>query len=313
MSEDAKAIDSSGGISREALESALDNQDKGSEDTTEASPEGAASATEEVVPPEHWSEEDKAAYVSLPPEAREVLHRFDGNFTKGIQEKSEALKRYEDAFKPYASLYAGTEPTEAVQKLFRAQQYLQQNPVEAIKWLANSYQVADQLFASKEPSKTEGDEYTDPEVKRLRQELEQAKDEQAQKERQAQQRQQQEQLAMIESFKSEKDEAGNLLHEHFDDLQPIMAGLLSAGRATTLEDAYSQAVKAHPTYLDAEVERRMQEAKDKAERERKEAADKADKASQGANGKSDAKATKTGDSWQEDLKANFEKSERGEL
>lgn len=320
-------IDASGGISDEALGAALDAAERKSDTAAaeapekEAStPEGGASAIEgadveptEVSPPEHWSAEDKEAFGKLDSYAREVLLQREKNFTKGLEEKSTALKRYEDALKPYGHLLTGADPVQAIDRLFKAQAYLQSNPVEGIKWLMQSYNVDGSQFAPKPAEQDRDDEFLDPEVKRLRQELKDARDEQAQKERQAEQRRQQEQFAMIGQFKSAAGDDGQPLHPHFDDLQPIMAGLLSAGRAADLEDAYAQALKAHPTYIDAEIERRTKERADAEAKKAAAEAEKAAAASKKAGGTTDAKKPATGDSWEKALEDNYDRSVKGEL
>lgn len=330
-SHEAPTIGKDGEISEDALNEELDkieargkDNDTSSAPTEQASAKGEADAEEKpspsgdesepVSPPEHWSAEDKEAFQKLDPYAREVLLRKEGQFSKGIEEKSLALKKWEEAIQPYQSLLAGTEPVQAVQRLLQAQAYLNQNPVEGIKWLMKSYGVEDQ-FKPETPQEgaSDDDPYMDPEVKRLRQELKQARDEQSQRERQAQERQRQQQLAVIQQFQQEKDDEGNLKHPHFEELQPVMAGLLQAGRATDLEDAYQKAFMGHPEYIESEVKRRAEEQLKAEAAKKAEEARKAETASKGPKGKSEAKQVQSKGSWEQDLEENFAKAERGEL
>ncbi len=319
-SEPVPAIDRSGGISDEVLNEALDAQEAKAQDAPDSTPTESASApaeakvsTTEVVPPEHWSAEDQEAFLKADESTRDVLKRFDVNFTKGIEEKSLALKPWEDLAKTYQPLLGvGADPVQAAEQLFKAQAFLSQNPVDGIKWLMKSYGVEKSFEPSQEPTGAEDLDFSDPEVKRLRQELQDTKDEQSQRERQATQRQQQQQLAMIQQFKT-AEEDGKLTYPHFDELLPLMSGLLTSGRATDLDDAYGQAFKAHPEYIEKEVERIIAERAETAAKARVAETEKAEAASKGPQGSQDAKSVKGKGNWEQDLEENFEKSERGEL
>jgi hypothetical protein len=56
-------------------------------------------------------------------------------------------------------------------------------------------------------------------------------------------------------------------HEHFDELAPVMGSLLESGHAKSLDDAYDQALRAHPTYGQEWLAKQLaeNEAKRKAE------------------------------------------------
>jgi hypothetical protein len=60
-------------------------------------------------------------------------------------------------------------------------------------------------------------------------------------------------------------------HEHFEELKPLMASLLTSGAAEGLEDAYDQALRAHPTHGAAWLAKQLAdaEASRKAESQRK--------------------------------------------
>ena len=304
-----------------SLDAAMDAQMESSEETdnveiaskeAEGTVETEVEAVPEVVPPEHWSKDDQAAFVNWDQSTRDVTLRMDANFTKGLEEKANSLKRYADAIEPYRSLFAGGDEIQAIERLFQAQAYLGQNPVEAIKWLAKSYGV-DEQFSSSQGEVKEDDPYIDPEVKRLRAELTKTQDDQTLRDRQLAHQQNNARLAVITEFKNAKDEQGKELHPNFDHLQPIMAGLLQSGRVADMEEAYQEAIKTMPEYIDSKIEARLKDESEKESKRLAEEADAAQKAKPVVNGKSDAKATPTKQSLEDALNENFDKSVRGEL
>ena len=72
---------------------------------------------------------------------------------------------------------------------------------------------------------------------------------QAEQRRQAQERERAEMTAVnseIETFRSKMDANGQPAYPYFDHVNSLMAALLGAGNASTLEEAYQLAVRAHP-------------------------------------------------------------------
>jgi hypothetical protein len=57
--------------------------------------------------------------------------------------------------------------------------------------------------------------------------------------------------------------------EHFDELRPLMASLLENGAAQTLDEAYTQALMAHPTYGKEMVAKQLADAEEKRRSEAK--------------------------------------------
>jgi hypothetical protein len=299
------------------LEQALaDEFDKQTQEEPEKELEAAAEEAEEVeevAPPEHWSDEDKQAFVAMDESGREWALRLESNFHKGIEEKSKELKKFRDAIEPYKHLVPpGVAEEQVVQQLLNAQAYLQQNPVEGIKWLMQSYGVDEKQFAPAE-TPVEDDLYIDPQVKALQDQIAELKRSNESSLQKAESERQRAYFAQIQSFKDETDDNGELLHPHFQAVSPVMSGLLTSGRAQTMEDAYQQAVWAVPEYREAEVERKIREHAEKQRQATQEAAEKAEKASKTVKGKQSANAAPKPRTMLDDLAENYEKSIRGDL
>lgn len=267
----------------------------------------------EVAPPEHWSDEDKDAFMKMDDAGRDWALRLSSNYDKGIQEKSEELKKFRGAIEPYKHLIpAGVDETAVIQNLLSAQSYLQRDPVEGVKWLMRNLGVDEKQFSKTDEGKDD-DPYVDPEIRSLKDEIRGLKDGAEQRARLAEQERQKAFLAEVNQFREETDDSGELLHPHFNDVQGVMAGLLQSGRAEDMATAYEQAVWAIPEYRDSVVE---QKAKERAAEELKRKAEEAEAAKKKATtvqGKSSAKKATKEQSLTDSLSEAYEKSVRGEL
>ena len=72
----------------------------------------------------------------------------------------------------------------------------------------------------------------------------------------------------IESFRSKVDASGQPAYPYFDHVTSLMASILGGGVATTLEEAYQLAVKAHPetSKLITQAEQAAVKAREEAQR-----------------------------------------------
>jgi len=288
-----------------------------SDDSTEVieEPEGSDETPVESSPPEHWSEEDKEAFLAMDESGRQWALRLEQNTQKGIEEKSKELKKFRDSIEPYRHLFpAGVDETQVIQQLLNAQAYLQRNPVEGLKWLMQNLGVDEKQFHPTDAGKNKDDDpYIDPEIRALRDEITGLKQGAEQKARDAERQRQNAMLAQVQQFRDETNEDGTPKHPHFNDVQGVMAGLLQSGRAEDMESAYEQAVWAIPEYRDSVVE---QQAKERAEKELAERAKKAEDAKKkgsGVKGKKSAKAPAEPKSLADSLSEAYDKSVRGEL
>ena len=305
----------------EALAAEFDKQT--SEPPTEAAPieesepiaESIAEPAEAdaVSPPEHWSDEDKSVFMELDERGRDFALSREKHFSKGIEEKSTELKTYRDAFEPYKHLIPpGVSEAQVIQQLLNAQALLQRDPVEGVKWIMQSYGVDEKQFAPTE-TPVEDDVYVDPQVKALQERIEALTDKSEQDSRNAETARQNALLAEISRFQQAADDAGELLHPHFNAVYGVMAGLLQSGRATDMEEAYQKAVWSVPEYREQEVEQRAREYAEQQLAEKKTAAEKAAKASKTVEGKKSAQTAPKAKTLSDSLEENYEKSIRGEL
>lgn len=205
------------------------------DEASEASPAPAGEAPPKM--PVSWPKDQAEAWSKLDKPAQEYILRRESEFEKGIQQKSEKYKPYEELdkiFEPWRERWQleGASPAVKVQQLLAAQAYLDKNPVEAIQWLANSYGV--NLGQAAQPVQQQPQ---DPVVQKLR-ELDEWK---AQQEAASRSQAEASLKSEIDGFKA----SGKA--PHFDAVRADMAKLLQAGVVETLQDAYERAVWANPT------------------------------------------------------------------
>jgi hypothetical protein len=147
-----------------------------------------------IAAPHSWSADVKAKWASLPPEVQEyVAQREKETHTKITQQGNELR-----AFLPVREVYehirsqgipAGREP-EVIANWARAQAFLDSNPVEGLKWLAQTYKVdLSQLSGvPQKPTDTQAidDLFRDPRLDKIAPEIGELKGEVTQLKRQLQ-------------------------------------------------------------------------------------------------------------------------------
>ena len=217
-----------------------------------------------IAPPEHWSQEHQEIFANLPPEGQEfVLARHKdmerdytsktqslANERRQFQQQLEAMDQVSQIWEPLSNVTAamGLDP---IQTQRQAAAWLSQwysDPQGTVQLLAQAAGV--DLGQQGEAE----DEFADPRVKSLEQQVHDLSN-QLQSTAQAQQQQltQQQQAAQearlqslvndIQTFAELKGNDGQLLHPHFEKVKQDMGALMQMGRADSLESAYEQAVK----------------------------------------------------------------------
>ena len=234
----------------EAEEDEAEEDEAVEEDTAE--PEALAA-------PNHWPKEFAAKFEALEPAAQHMfMERYkdlEGDYTRKTQDVAKFKKRNEaftEMFAPFKGDFerAGMDEVAAVRQLLAAHDYLRKDPQSAIAWLANQYGV-DMGAVGNDPALE--DEYADPQVKALQQQVAQLTSV-----IQNQQTQQQSQVeastqSLIDQFASETDANGNLKHPHFERVRGVMGTLISAQNAKDLNTAYEMAVYADPELRQEQV------------------------------------------------------------
>ena len=238
---------------REALSAALNQND---EDAPAESVPDAETTGEQVVAeseaegtqpeplnaPEHWPAAERERFAALPRETQEwLLNRnksFESDVGKRLQELSSQRKEVEEfnrLFEPYKQQMelSGRTPAQVVQQLLAAQRYLESSPADAIKWLAQSYNL--NLNSIVEP---QTQEYVDPQIAALQREIQQLKQHTLSQQQAQQTTEQQRVTQLVTEFKDSRTPDGQLKYPHFEDLKGFMAPLVAQGKS--LEDAYNE-------------------------------------------------------------------------
>ena len=232
--------------------------------------------------PQHWPQDFREEFEAMPPEAQQLFmsryRQMEGDYTKKTQGVA-AFKKRADAFEellaPHRQTFAraGMDDVAAVRQLLAANAYLQKDPQNAIAWLANQYGV-DVGAIGNDPAPE--DEYADPQVKALQQQVNQLTGFIQNQQTQQQQSVQQSTQSMIDQFAAQTDDNGNPAHPHFEQVRSVMGTLINAGNAPDLKTAYEMAVYADPNLRQQEMQRFA--AKQSQSEVKKEAVKKAKKA-----------------------------------
>ncbi len=123
-----------------------------STDATKAS-EPAASNPQDA-PPAGWTAEAKAEWSKLSPALKAAVLKREVEIASGGRQWSEEKRRYEGVLSPVAQAASrrGISTEEGIQRLVAAQNRLDENPAQAIKWLAQSYGVDLATLAGQPPA-----------------------------------------------------------------------------------------------------------------------------------------------------------------
>lgn len=256
-----------------------------------------------ITAPNSWSAEMKAKWASLPPETQQYIAARESEMHTAITQKGEQIKAFEpirQTLDQHRAVFAknGVSEAEGLSKLFAADRFLEQNPSEAIKWLADSYGIDLRQFAGNQNS---DDQSPAPsrDVLELKQELRQLKSILTDQQRAQHNAEQATVAQTVEEFAKDKP--------HFEKVRKIMGSLMQAGEATDLQDAYDKAVYAHPEIRQSILADQLKadEAKRKAEQEK--AASAAKKAGSLNLKSSEGKSPVKSSSMEETMSAVFDR------
>lgn len=278
-SETANTSEEAGGESDETQEvstEAESTEEAEAETQEEETAEGDEPAKPTVEAPSDWPEDWQSKFATLESdEGRQLLidqyKSFQADYTRKTQEIAEVRKAIEP-IKEQLDL-KGISEGQYIRQLTAADKYLSEKPVEALQWLMQNYGVSAEQISG------QSDDYSDPEVSKLHQEINSLKQQIQQQTQQQQQASEDQVNQQVQQFATATDENGHLKHPDFDHLKPAMAGLIQSGHAKDLEDAYEQAAWADPTIREKRLEEQKRQATQETEKQRKEKAQKAKQAS----------------------------------
>ena len=214
---------------------------------------------EALAAPNHWPKDFAGKFEALEPAAQHMfMERYkdlEGDYTKKTQALAQYRKRqeaFDEIMQPHKADFerAGMDEVAAVRQLLAAHDYLRKDPQNAIAWLANQYGV-DVGAVGNDPALE--DEYADPQVKQLQQQVAQLtgfiQNQQTQQQSQVQASTQ----SLIDQFAAETDANGNPKHPHFERVRGVMGTLISSENAKDLNTAYEMAVYADPELRQEQV------------------------------------------------------------
>jgi len=214
---------------------------------------------EALAAPNHWPKDFAGKFEALEPAAQHMfMERYkdlEGDYTKKTQAVAQYRKRqeaFDEIMQPHKADFerAGMDEVAAVRQLLAAHDYLRKDPQNAIAWLANQYGV-DMGAIGNDPALE--DEYADPQVKQLQQQVAQLtgfiQNQQTQQQSQVQASTQ----SLIDQFAAETDANGNPKHPHFERVRGVMGTLISSENAKDLNTAYEMAVYADPELRQEQV------------------------------------------------------------
>jgi hypothetical protein len=214
---------------------------------------------EALAAPNHWPKDFAGRFEALEPAAQHMfMERYkdlEGDYTKKTQAVAQYRKRqeaFDEIMQPHKADFerAGMDEVAAVRQLLAAHDYLRKDPQNAIAWLANQYGV-DVGAVGNDPALE--DEYADPQVKQLQQQVAQLtgfiQNQQTQQQSQVQASTQ----SLIDQFAAETDANGNPKHPHFERVRGVMGTLISSENAKDLNTAYEMAVYADPELRQEQV------------------------------------------------------------
>lgn len=185
-----------------------------------------------VVAPKTWSADEKALFATSDPALQKAIARRDAEIEAGGRQWSEQRQAYEAAISPVREVAQknGVNEAEAIRRLVNASNYLDSDPVAFIRDLAQQRGIdLTRLTQGNQQPRPQ----TDPQIAHLANTVAEL-----QAERIASQTA--DAHKVIESF------AKSSGHEFFEDVRVQMSKLMTAGIATSMDDAYDQAVWARP-------------------------------------------------------------------
>lgn len=255
--------------------------------------------TQQPEPHARWDDTRKARFSTLPPEAKQfaldVQAEHEANFTRKAQEHSDyrraadPLLQAVQPYKPYleqVSSQVGMPPATLISELLKTEHALRtgtpEQKVQALGSIIHSYGIN---LASLIGGQGQPQGALDPTILNLRQQIAQldhrnrtieTRFEQQHREAvEAKAREQDAQIhSTIEAFSTAKTEDGQPRYPHYERVRGVMSQLLAEQKASTLEQAYDQAIAP----INEAVAKELAKRSEAAETERKTAIERAKKA-----------------------------------
>jgi hypothetical protein len=236
--------------------------------------EGSEAVEEQpIAPPYSWSAEHKEQFAQLPRQMQEYLTRREQERESFIGRKSQEVKSIQDRFAPVDRLIqkygetfqrANVDPVQGIESLILAQQYLDRDPVGALKLMAQSYGLDLSQLAGGAEQSSNSQAY--PQMHYLTNELQNIRGKLAALEQEKMAQQQRHAIGEVESFANEVDKTGKLVRPFMADVHDQMMEEIPLIRARNpelsgrqiLQTAYETACWKNPNVRGRLIEQQQQ-------------------------------------------------------
>lgn len=249
--DDLSAVDATdANTAGEESPSTTDDDDDHADDTP---------GTEPIVPPADMSDDDLAAFEALPRGSQEFIARRYGEMTADYTRKSQDVATERETlaeFRGISEVFApheqylrmnGLTPVQYTQQLLSVGQYIRENPIEGIRWLARQNGIPlDRLGGDGEYDNAAEDPVSDPRLDTALNRIGHLEQNVANVAQTAEQQALNSAQGMLDAFQNAVDDQGKPAHPHFEDVRARMSQLMVAGIAPSMEDAYDQAIHLDP-------------------------------------------------------------------
>jgi len=235
----------------------------------EAAPVEAKPEQKAVRPPDSWSPAAKSKFAELPPEIQSEISRREEEVHKGFTKFDEERvlgKQMKDVISPYLPMIRaeGSNEKQAVANLLQTAYTLRTADVNTKTQLF--YQLAQQYGVDLGRNPQLQNQFVDPTVQQLQQEIAQLKQFYQGQVSSVEQQEQAQIQNVIDSFASDPKNI------YFENVRPDVAALLKEGRAKDLQEAYEMACWARPDIrpllLQQQEKQRADEQREKANKAR---------------------------------------------
>jgi hypothetical protein len=246
---------------------------QGAQSSTPAAPEASqpapSASPEPIQPPASWSAPAKAAFNALPPIVQQEIAKREADVNRGFEDRAAQLKRFEpleQILQPRRDALAarGVSEVDFVKTLFAASDWIDRDPVGALRELMRQKGVTLQHLGVQAPGQQPQAAQLSPEVRTLAQQVNQLQTQLSQRDQAERSQRQNAVLTEIQTFASDP---ANL---YFANVRDDMIALLQSGRASDLKDAYDKAVWANPetrTLLQADAAKKAEAERLNAQRQ----------------------------------------------
>ena len=214
--------------------------------------------------PQSWRGEAKAKWDAIPPDIQAEIHRREEETHKAIARQDEDRmfgKTLKEVITPYMPIInaEGGNPAAAIQSLLNTAYLLRTSDPQTKGKLLQ--QIAQQYGADLSQVSTQTEEFIDPDVKALREQVTQLQGKLSQFEGMTRHQQDQVIQSEIQAFSSDPKNV------HFDTVADDMAILIQAAKAQgqrlSLQDAYDRAVWSKPEIRSTLIEQQFKDTEAK--------------------------------------------------